>query len=114
MVIQGAPPATKSLLIRRYDYSWDPRFVGDDNYEMFGLAAVGKPGSNFTLEDIRIDDYRGSDYVKFNGQRYGNASSSTVKPHPEIRSGLPSQGAFALPGRTGINYVSPHGKLPGT
>jgi hypothetical protein len=114
MVIQGASPATKSLLIRRYDYSWDPRFVGDDNYEMFGLAAVGKPGPNFTFDDIRIDDYRGSNYLKFNDQRYGDASSSSVQAHPEIRSGLPSQGAFALPGRTGINYVSPHGKLPGT
>jgi len=114
IIIQGSGTATKSLLLRRYDYSWDPRFVGDDNYEMFGLAAAGTPGPNFTFDDVRIDDYRNLNYVKLNGQRYGNASSSTVQPHPEIRSGKPPEGAFALPGRTGINYVSPHGTPPGT
>ena len=105
---------TVSLVIRRFDYSWDPRFVGDDSYDWsFGLAFDGWPSPNWTLEDIRIDDYRdGGDYIKIRGQRYGNSPSSTVQPHPEIRSGLPPQGSFALPEQTGTNYVSPHGGVP--
>ena len=96
--------------MRRYDYTWDPRYVGDDKYEHFGLSAAGTPGPNWTLEDIRIDDYRdGLDYMSLNDQRYGSQASGNVEKHPEIRSGLPPEGAFALPGKTGLNYVTPHG-----
>jgi hypothetical protein len=109
----GGLSGTKSLTVRRYDYSWDPRFVGDDNYETFGLALAGRPGNNWTLEDVRIDDYRAKgNYVKINGQRFGDSPSSNVKAHPGIRSGLPPEGAFALPSRTGLNYSSPHGGVP--
>ena len=109
----GSFSGTKSLVIRRYDYTWDPRYVGDDAYERFGLAFAGWPGPDWTLENIRIDDYRdGGDYIKIGDQRYGSFSSSTVQAHPEIRSGLPAEGAFALPGRTGVNYTSPHGSVP--
>jgi len=110
----GSLPGAKTLVLRRYDYTWDPRYVGDDNYEHFGLAFAGRPASNgWTLEDVRIDDYRdGLDYMNIDGQRYGNSPSSNVLPHPQIRSGRPAQGAFALPGRTGVNYVSPHGGVP--
>jgi hypothetical protein len=107
----GGQPGTQSLVVRRYDYTWDPRYVGDDSYEHFGLAFDGQPSTNWTIEDIRIDDYRdGADYLIIKGQRYGNSPAGNVQPHPEIRSGLPAEGAFALPGKTGVNYVSPHGQ----
>jgi hypothetical protein len=109
----GSLLGTKEMVIRRYDYTWDPRYVGDDNYEMFGLAFAGSPGPNWTLENIRIDDYRdGGDYISISDQRYGDSPNGNVKSHPQIRSGLPPEGAFALPGKTGINYVSPHGGVP--
>ena len=99
--------------MRRYDYSWDPRFVGDDRYEQFGLAFDGEADRS-VLVDVRIDDYRdGGDYGIINGQRYGNSPSPTVQRHPQIRSGLPADGPFAPPERTGFNYVSPHGSVPG-
>jgi hypothetical protein len=117
IVIHGGNPGfrgTKKLIVRRYDYSWDARFVGDDNYEKFGLALAGVPGDDWTLENVRIDDYRDNgDYLKINDQRYGQSTSSNVQAHPEIRSGLPPEGAFALPERTGLKYVSPHGNVPG-
>ena len=48
--------ATAILLIRRFDYSWDPRYVGDDNYDdSFGVAFDGWPGPNWKLENIRIE-----------------------------------------------------------
>jgi hypothetical protein len=101
--------ATKSLIVRRYDYTWDQRYVGDDDYEKFGLAIAGHPGPDWTLEEIRIDDYRDNgDYIILNGQRFGNSPNSNVRPHPEIHSGLPEEGAFAPPHKTGLNYVSPH------
>ena len=107
-------PGTQSLVVRRYDYTWDARFVGDDAYDhRFGLAFVGWPSSDWTLESIYIDDYRdGGDYLKIDNQRYGSFSSNSVLKHPEIHSGLPPQGAFALPERTGIHYTSPHGGVP--
>jgi hypothetical protein len=105
-----ALPGTQELVIRRYDYTWDRRYVGDDDIEQFGLAVAGSPGPNWIIEDIRIDDYReGGDYINIGGQRYGNSPARNVKPHPEIRSGLPPGGAFAPPDRTGLNYISPHG-----
>ncbi len=101
--------ATKTLILRRYDYSWDKRFVGDDDYERFGLAFSGDPGTNWFLENGHNDDYRDNgDYLIINGQRYGNSPSRQVLAHPEIRSGLPSEGTFAPPERTGLNYRSPH------
>jgi len=103
---------TKTLILRRFDYSWDPRYVGDDNLEGFGLAFAGWPGTDWTLENIRIDDYRdGGDYLIIRDQRYGESPSSNVQSHPEIQSGLPPNGAFAPPERTGVNYVSPHGPI---
>ena len=109
----SSTPGAQSLVIRRYDYSWDPRYVGDDKYETFGLAFTGWPGKDWTLQDVRIDDYRdGSDYLIIRGQRYGNSPGGNVRNHPQIRSGLPPEGAFALPGRTGLNYRSPHGGVP--
>jgi hypothetical protein len=109
----GSLPGSTSLLVRRYDYTWDPRYVGDDSYEHFGLAFDGQPNSNWTLEDIRLDDYRnGGDYIMIKGQRYGNSPAGNVMPHSEIISGLPAEGAFAPAGQTGINYLSPHGGNP--
>ena len=106
---------TQSLVVRRYDYTWDPRFVGDDAYDhKFGLAFVGWPSSNWTLEDVYIDDPRDNlDYLKINNQRYGVSTWSEVKPHEAIRSGLPDNGAFAPPDQTGVNYVTPHEPVPG-
>ncbi len=105
----GSVPGAKELIIRRYDYTWDPRYVGDDRYEQFGLAFAGWSDDNWTLDSVYIDDYRdGGDYINVNGQRYGNSPNGQVLPHPDIRSGLPAEGSFALPGRTGVNYVSPH------
>jgi hypothetical protein len=102
------------LVMRRFDYSWDRRYVGDDAYEQFGLALSGYADKTI-LEDVRIDDYRdGGDYILLNDQRFGVSTASNVTAHPQIRSGLPQAGAFALPERTGVNYVSPHGGVPGT
>ena len=66
--------SAESLVVRRYDYSWDPRFVGDDAYDhRFGVSFVGWVRSDWTIEDIRIDDYKdGGDYLKINDQRYGS------------------------------------------
>jgi hypothetical protein len=115
IVIHGTSdfPGTKSLLIRRFDYSWDSRYVGDDDYEKFGLAFAGWTGPDWVLEDVRIDDYRDDgDYLIINGQRYGEQTERNILRHPEIRSKLPENGAFALPERTGLRYVSPHGNTP--
>jgi hypothetical protein len=119
IVLHGGTPeeaisGTEVLIIRRFDYSWDPRYVGDDSHDgSFGVAFDGWPSTNWTLENIRIDDYRdGGDYIRIRGQRYGNSPASNVQPHPEIRSGLPPEGSFAPKIKTGINYVSPHGNLP--
>lgn len=109
----GSLPGARSLLLRRYDYTWDPRYVGDDNYESFGLAFAGWPGPDWTLEDVRIDDFRsGADYIRIKDQRYGNSPGGDVIPHPQIRSGRPPEGAFALQQRTGTRYRSPHGGVP--
>lgn len=109
----GSLPGSTSLVVRRYDYTWDPRYVGDDSYEHFGLAFDGQPSANWTLENIRVDDYRdGADYIMIKGQRYGNSPAGNVKPHAQIFSGLPAEGAFAPAGQTGINYLSPHGGAP--
>ena len=110
----GSSAGTRELIVRRYDYSWDPRYVGDDDYDnKFGLAFDGWPDKNWTLDDIRIDDYRDLDYLIVRGQRYGNHKSERVKPHEAIRSGLPDNGAFAPPDRTGVNYVTPHEPVTG-
>jgi len=104
---------TDVLLIRRYDYTWDPRYVGDDDYERFGLALAGWPGDDWRLEDVYIDDYRdGQDYLKIGSQRYGNAKGSKVQPHPAIHAGAPPGGAYAPPERTGLRYSTPHSPLP--
>ena len=108
----GDSAGTKELIVRRYDYSWDSRFVGDDDYEQFGLAFDGWPDMNWTLDDIRIKDYRKLDYLIVRGQRYGNHSAGNVSPHEAIRSGLPESGAFAPPDKTGVNYVTPHDMIP--
>jgi hypothetical protein len=100
------------LVLRRFSYAWDPRYVGDDEYEQFGLAFVGN-AEEVTIEDVWIDAYRdGGDYILLGDRRYGASSASSVEPHPEIRSGVPPGGGFALPQRTGVNYVSPHGGVP--
>jgi hypothetical protein len=102
------------LVLRRFDYTWDRRYVGDDSYEQFGLALSGY-ADKLTMEDVRIDDYRdGGDYFLFNDQRYGSFTGTNIQAHPAIKSGSPPEGAFALPERTGLNYVSPHGGVPGT
>lgn len=114
IVLLGDPDAglmgAKFLIVRRYDYSWDPRYVGDDDDERFGSALAARVDPGWVLEDIRIMDYptRSGDYIRINDQRYGNSPSKNVKSHPEIKSGLPPAGAFALPEHTGLNYVSPH------
>jgi hypothetical protein len=101
------------LVLRRFDYTWDRRYVGDDSFEQFGLALSGY-ADKITLEDVRIDDYRdGGDYFLFNDQRYGVVSSTNILAHVALKSGSPPEGAFALPERTGLNYVSPHGGVPG-
>jgi hypothetical protein len=101
----------REFILRRFDYSWDPRYVGDDQHERFGLASHGYADS-WQFQDVYIDDYRdGGDYVFINDQRYGVSPGSQVEPHPGIHSGLPPQGAFALPEHTGINYSSPHDTL---
>jgi len=106
----GSKRGAKTLLVRRYDYTWDPRYVGDDDYEHFGLAFDGYADKNgWELADIRIDDYRdGFDYLIVNGQRYGNAPSDKVQSHAAISSGLPPDGGFAPADKTGLHYVTPH------
>jgi hypothetical protein len=114
VVIHGNGPnrGTVSMKIRRYDYTWDPRYVGDDDYERFGLAVAGWPGKDWTFEEIYIDDYRGLDYLRIGDDRYGISlkgnAKGKVEKHPGIRSGSPADGPFAPPDRTGIHYVSPH------
>jgi hypothetical protein len=67
------------------------------------------------MQEVMIDDYRnGGDYVMVNGTRYGSFSSPYVYLHSGIKSGVPPEGAYALPQRTGIYYASPHGNVPGT
>ncbi len=100
----------KTLILRRFDYTWDPRYAEDDAHEHFGLALSGRSDEDgWSLESVFIDDYRdGSDYVVINDNRYGNSPSGQVRPHDGIASGAPPGGAFAPPERTGIHYVSPH------
>jgi hypothetical protein len=109
----GSKRGAKTLVVRRYDYTWDPRYVGDDKYEHFGLAFDGFADKDgWVLDDVRIDDYRdGFDYLIVNGQRYGNSSSDKVKPHAAISSSPPPDDAFAPPEKTGIYYVTPHAPI---
>jgi hypothetical protein len=111
---KGRLPGALSLVMRRYDYTWDSRYVGDDDYEHFGLAFAGEaPADGWTLDTIYIDAYRdGLDYMNIDGQRYGNSPSSRVWQHTEIFSGPPPGGAFAPPEHTGVHYVTPHEPLP--
>lgn len=102
----------RELVLRRFDYSWDPRFVGDDSYELFGLAMTGHADS-FKFEDVRIKlNGRNKAYVMVNKQRYGDSTWKKVKRHTGIREGLPPQGSYAQRNQTGLNYSSPHGGVP--
>ena len=108
----GSKRGTVSMKIRRYDYAGDSRYIGDDAYERFGLAFTGWPGKDWTLEDIYIDDPRELNYLKFGNTRYGNSprgnARGKIRKHAEIYTGLPEDGPFAPPDRTGIRYKTPH------
>jgi len=63
---------SRKIKTRRFDHSWDSRYVGDDRYESFSLAFAGSQGADRSLDNIRIDAYgNGADCLRISDQRYG-------------------------------------------